>query len=550
MGEEIVTPAIKVTSEQVGRIRANASSVRRGVIAVAMVGALLTASLVWTSWTIDRHNEQRLLTLQAKQVQSVLVAAIPSTQIPLELGAEVAASSGGDITKFQAFMTPQVGTRGHFSSATLWQDENNSVSEISGVGNQSQQHPSQAEVAVRRAFESSTFVVTQESAGSQRFLGYAVALPGSGRRFAVYALRPLPADRKSRVAQNSAFSDLDYAIYLGRAEDPGSLLTTDIDHFPFSGSTATVTVPFGDTVLTTVVRARGPLGGSLSADLPWVVGVVGLFLTIGAAWLAARLMRRRHAAEVAEGAVRDANDELARLYGEQRTIAETLQRALLPQSLPDIPGLEIAARYLPGAQGVEIGGDWYSVLPLSGERFVFVVGDVSGRGVAAASIMARLRFTVRAHALDGDSPADILDKCTRQLDVQRDGHFATVLIGIYDATCREITLANAGHLCPLLLEPSQSRFVEMTANRPIGITGGHYQSVTISIGSSTTLLAFTDGLVERRDEILDVGLKRLMEAALVSDGQTLDGMIDYVLNELDAHDREDDIAILGLRWVG
>ena len=235
---------------------------------------------------------------------------------------------------------------------------------------------------------------------------------------------------------------------------------------------------------------------------------------------------------------------------QSNVIAETLQLALLPNRSPTSLDWRSRPAISRAAKGVEIGGDWYSVLPLSGERFVFVVGDVSGRGVAAASIMARLRFTVRAHALDGDSPADILDKCTRQLDVQRDGHFATVLIGIYDATCREITLANAGHLCPLLLEPSQSRFVEMTANRPIGITGGHYQSVTISIGSSTTLLAFTDGLVERRDEILDVGLKRLMDAALVSDGQTLDGMIDFVLNELDAHDREDDIAILGLRWVG
>ena len=401
----------------------------------------------------------------------------------------------------------------------------------------------------RRAFGSSTFVVAALPGGPLRRLGYAVALPGTDRRFAVYAERPLPADRHAKVAQNSAFSDLSYAIYLGGSTRPSDLLTTDFDHFPVSGKTATVTVPFGDTVLTTVVRANTPLGGALSSDLPWIVGVAGLLIATGAALLAGRLIRRRQDAEVAEHSVRYANDELARLYGQQRTIAETLQRALLPQFLPEIPGLEIAARYLPGAQGTEIGGDWYSVLPLTGERFVFVIGDVSGRGISAASIMARLRFTIRAHALDGDLPAVVLDKCTRQLDIDTDGHFATVLVGIHDMKTGELTLANAGHLRPLLLSPDRTEFIETPSNRPVGIAGTPYSSVTVSITGPATLLAFTDGLVESRNEILDVGMKRLAEAARDCCEQRVDDMLDHILNELGAANSEDDIALLGLRWV-
>ncbi|MGA3146070.1 MAG: PP2C family protein-serine/threonine phosphatase [Acidimicrobiales bacterium] len=510
------------------------------------VGILITALLVWTSWSLNRHNESRLLNLQAKQVESVLAAAIPTTQIPLELGAEIAQSSDGDVSKFRAFMAGQIGGSQGFSSVSLWQNVGGSVSEVTALGAPVSTGPGSA---IDRAFRSSTFVVVELSGAGRRSLGYAVALPGTGRRFAIYAERPLPADRRARVASNSAFSDLNYAIYLGAGQSPSHLLTTDIGQFPISGETATVTVPFGDTVLTTVVTARSPLGGALSANLAWIVGVAGILLTVGAAWLTERLVRRRRHAESAEAEVRNVYGELETLYAEQRTIAETLQRALLPQVLPSIAGIEVAARYLPGARGVEIGGDWYSAVGLDDERFAFVVGDVSGRGLAAASIMARLRFTIRAHALDGDPAALILDKCTRHLDITRDGHFATVLVGIGDLRTREMTIANAGHLAPLLVSKAYTGFIDTVPGPPIGVRGAPYASVTVSVTPPATIVAFTDGLVERRGEILDVGLGRLETAVRADEDRPLEELLDRVLEDLDGYSSEDDIAILGLRWT-
>ncbi len=195
--------------------RRKTNSVGRGVVAVLVVGAVLTAALMWTSWSINRHNENRLLSVQAKQVQAVLTAALPSTQIPLELGAEVAASTGGDVTKFRSYMETQVGTRAGFSYVALWQDEGGSVTEVTTLGtpptvNSAGQYGS----VVRRAFQSPTFVVTELPADKRLYLGFAFALPATGTRFAVYAERPIPADRQSQVAQNSAFSELRYAIYL------------------------------------------------------------------------------------------------------------------------------------------------------------------------------------------------------------------------------------------------------------------------------------------------------------------------------------------------
>jgi serine phosphatase RsbU (regulator of sigma subunit) len=255
-------------------------------------------------------------------------------------------------------------------------------------------------------------------------------------------------------------------------------------------------------------------------------------------------------AELAATEVRHLYGELGTLYEEQRSIAETLQRALLPQTMPSIRGLEIVSRYVPGAQGVEIGGDWYSIVKLDDDNFFFAVGDVSGRGLDAAAVMARMRYTAPAYAFDGDSPTQILDKSTNQLDVNLDGHFATALIGVGNVVRNELVLANAGHPLPYVLGGGTTGFIQMPINVPLGVEGGPYRGMNVTTDLGSTLIAYTDGLIERREEDLDVGLQRLDEAIRRHADDSLDDLVSNIISDLVGDASEDDVAILALRWTG
>jgi serine phosphatase RsbU (regulator of sigma subunit) len=295
-------------------------------------------------------------------------------------------------------------------------------------------------------------------------------------------------------------------------------------------------------VLTLTTSARTSLTGSLGVILPWSAAVGGTLITLLAALLIERLVRRR------EGAER-LTSEIGRLYIEQRSVAETLQKAILPQRLPAVPGMQIAVRYLPGAGGADVGGDWYDVVPLDDGRFVFVVGDVSGHGVRAAAMMASLHYASRAYALEGHPPAVILDQLTRTMDIARDGHFATVLCGLVDVRTREVTLANAGHLPPVLCGDRGASLVTAKPGSPIGIPGlAPFEPAIVTAAARDTLIAYTDGLVERRGETLDTGMERLMDAA-TRDSSSLEDLLSSIITELTGDSPADDIALIGLRWL-
>jgi serine phosphatase RsbU (regulator of sigma subunit) len=134
------------------------------------------------------------------------------------------------------------------------------------------------------------------------------------------------------------------------------------------------------------------------------------------------------------------------------------------------------------------------------------------------------------------------------LDLRREKHFATVLCGLADVTRREITFANAGHLPPLVIDGGSATFVETAVGPPIGVTrSAAYGSVTVAMPPGSTLLLYTDGLVERRNETLDDGLERLRTTAATADGP-LETMLSRVLTELTPGGADDDTAMLGLRW--
>jgi serine phosphatase RsbU (regulator of sigma subunit) len=255
-----------------------------------------------------------------------------------------------------------------------------------------------------------------------------------------------------------------------------------------------------------------------------------------------RLIRRRDAAA-------RLTEQVTHLYVEQRSVAETLQHALLPQTIPAISGLEIAVRYLAAADRADIGGDWYDVVPLDADRFVFVIGDVSGHDVRAAAVMASLHYACRAYALEGHPPAVILGRLRGMLDVNQEGHLATVLCGLVEVEAHRVTLANAGHLPPLVASGTRAGYPDVKPAAPIGIPAGVApEPAIVTIPAQGLLVAYTDGLVERRHEILDVGMRRLADAA-TRDAPSLEDLLDQIITELTGDAPVDDVALIGLKWL-
>ncbi len=373
-------------------------------------------------------------------------------------------------------------------------------------------------------------------------MGYAYAGEAPGARYVVYGERTLAKDRKATVAKDSAFSDLDYALFVGTKPVGAQLIASSTGGARLAGRTGSTTVPFGDAHLLIVVSPRNELGGTLLAALPWILGAFGALCTAAAALTVWRLSRRRNEAE-------QLAFENQRLYADQRSVAQTLQQSLLPQTLPDAPGLEFGAIYAPGTEGIDIGGDWYEVVARADGTAVVVVGDVSGHGLDAATMMASLRFAIRAYAADGDRPAAILGKLTHLVNVGRDGHFATVLCGVVDPAARTATWADAGHPHPLVVADGECRFVPVPVGPPIGVVAGaEYRETTEPLPADGLLLLYTDGLVERRGETIDVGFDRLADAARRIDVEPLADALFSVVRRAIPDGCDDDAALLGIRW--
>jgi PAS domain S-box-containing protein len=201
----------------------------------------------------------------------------------------------------------------------------------------------------------------------------------------------------------------------------------------------------------------------------------------------------------------------ARLYARQHEVAVTLQRSLLPQSLPSVPGWELAARYLPGAAGTEVGGDFYeAVIRLDG-RLVFAIGDVMGRGVRAAAVMGQVRAALRGYALEGHSPATVLRRLNVMVTAMEDSSIVTCLVGTLDLSNGEVELACAGHLPPVRSSAvGACRVINLdTVGPPLGVLGAQYGPTRTRVPVGGALVLFTDGLVEAREQPVDDGIATL-----------------------------------------
>jgi serine phosphatase RsbU (regulator of sigma subunit)/anti-sigma regulatory factor (Ser/Thr protein kinase) len=239
----------------------------------------------------------------------------------------------------------------------------------------------------------------------------------------------------------------------------------------------------------------------------------------------------------------------ARVYEREHRIAETLQRSLLPDRLPDLPGLEVAARYLPAASEAEVGGDWYDVIPIAGGAVGLVMGDVAGKGLAGASMVGRLRSALRAYALEGEDGGRVVERLNRLLWTEADeSQMATMLYVIVDPAASTVRWVNAGHPPPLLIGAGVVDFLRGDASVPLGVLPfPTYEEVMAPFSPGQSLLLYTDGLVERPGEHLDDGLGRL--ASCVRDApESPQPLLDHLVDSLvPAGGAPDDVALLTLR---
>jgi GAF domain-containing protein/anti-sigma regulatory factor (Ser/Thr protein kinase) len=237
--------------------------------------------------------------------------------------------------------------------------------------------------------------------------------------------------------------------------------------------------------------------------------------------------------------------ENARLF-EQRRVAEALQRTLLPPELPTIAGLELASRYVP-AEGTGLGGDWYDVFELPESRIAIVVGDVVGHGVAAAAVMAQLRTALRAYAAAGHEPAEVVAAVDQLMWQLGPTAMTTLVYLLLDPVEETLEIVNAGHLPPLVVDPvGEARFMEVQRALPLGTTPGEtYRSQTISFPAGTGLVLYTDGLVERRDAPLDVGMEGLRAISAAS--RDVEQLCTDALARLMPTAPADDVAVVAAR---
>ncbi|MEU6574121.1 GAF domain-containing SpoIIE family protein phosphatase [Streptomyces sp. NPDC046805] len=239
----------------------------------------------------------------------------------------------------------------------------------------------------------------------------------------------------------------------------------------------------------------------------------------------------------------------ARQYEQHRDTAEALQRAQLTD-LPPTEGLRLAARYLPATRGLNIGGDWYDAFPQPDGSLLTVIGDVTGHGLRAAVIMGQLRTALRAYAVEDDSPARILTRLHRMLRHQQPDLYVTAVIARFRPGDPHVVWAAAGHPPAVVRAPGGT--VRVLDARP-GVMLGvplpfEYEDHTAELPPGSTLVMYTDGLVERRAHGIDPGIEvlgRTLAALGESELEDLDGCAESLLEPLVHNsEREDDVCLL------
>jgi hypothetical protein len=516
-------------------------------VAVFAIGTVAVASLCLAANRVHVNSERAMLRQRATEAGAALGAVLPVFQVPLSSSMAVAKESGASPAAFERVVGGFVSDTGIIHSASLWSmGDTGAPRSLTALGRRStlQVLPEAERRRILAEAPTGGIGVVDLTSRRPRAVGFVLSSATKGDRYVAYLEAPVPDDPTALDLTGDAFDDLDYAVYLGDRVEPSKLLLATTHDLPLR-SPEQIAVPWGDTKMQIVFRAKGQLSGTLLARLPWIIGLVGGLTTLAFTWLTLKLGR----AVTTAGALAADNE---RLYLEQRSVAHSLQRDLLPTDLPTHPAVELAFRYQAGVAGIEIGGDWYDAHLIEDGRLLLTVGDVSGQGLPAATVMVSLRMAIRAYANQGDGPATILAKLNGLLDVRTDDHFATVLCASYDPATGALVLATAGHPPPVAVDPGGAAgLVDIPAGFPIGVQpDSTYAEVTRTLEPGSLFVAFTDGLFERRGERVDDGLARVVATLRSLRDLPLERLVEALTSELEASGAPDDTAVLAMRTAG
>jgi serine phosphatase RsbU (regulator of sigma subunit) len=241
------------------------------------------------------------------------------------------------------------------------------------------------------------------------------------------------------------------------------------------------------------------------------------------------------------------------MHAREHEVAATLQRSLLP-TLPDIPGISAAARYLVSSAAAQVGGDWYDLFALPDGAVGVAIGDVMGHDVAAAAAMGQLRSVLRSYAYEGSSPSIVLDRLDRLVQGFEMAEVATAIYGrlILDHGIGMLLFSNAGHLPPLVRHPNGSvHRLDRGAHHLIGALPPGTSprgEAAVSLPPGSLILFYTDGLVETRLRHFDDGIDALCAAlSRIDPAHPLDQVCEDLIKEMVDPDPQDDVALLALR---
>jgi GAF domain-containing protein len=237
----------------------------------------------------------------------------------------------------------------------------------------------------------------------------------------------------------------------------------------------------------------------------------------------------------------------SQLYSQTMEASERLQHAVLPDLTAGIPGWELAKHYSPSGR-TEVGGDFFDAVALADGQIALFVGDVMGRGVAAAAAMAQMRASIRAYIAVDPTPEVVLRHLDGLFTTYGMTQLVTLVYLVVDPATDKLSMINAGHPPPVILRADGHADQPPWADGgPLGMSTGDRETLTFDFEAGDTVMAFTDGLIERREEDIDAGQRRVLELVVAWGQKPLTEALDHIVEAVRDHTREDDVAALAVR---